>query len=187
VWAVALPLATFAASPEHASTAGAVFGLAVYAAGSIVCHQLPDRTFRLWSAGMPVCARCTGIYAGAAISAIILAAAKARSAASNNHKRREGHRGNHPPFAMAALSPFGSPRLTRGGASGPVPPDSGERSGIAPVAVRRTLLVAVLPTLATLLFEWSTGTVPANWVRALAGVPIGAAVTWAIGSFADVK
>ena len=43
----------------------------VYAVGSVVCHQLPERSFHLWAAQMPVCARCTGIYAGAAIAAIV--------------------------------------------------------------------------------------------------------------------
>jgi hypothetical protein len=31
------------------------------------------------------------------------------------------------------------------------------------------------PTALTLVFEWTTGTMPANWIRALAGFPIGAA------------
>jgi hypothetical protein len=43
------------------------------------------------------------------------------------------------------------------------------------------LLLACVPTAATLAFEWSTGLTPANWIRALAGVPLGAAVAWAIG------
>ena len=43
------------------------------------------------------------------------------------------------------------------------------------------LLVAFVPTAVTLAFEWSTGVMPANWIRALAGLPLGAAVAWAIG------
>jgi uncharacterized membrane protein len=34
----------------------------VYAAGSIVCHQLPERSFFLDGRQLPVCARCTGLY-----------------------------------------------------------------------------------------------------------------------------
>jgi uncharacterized membrane protein len=37
----------------------------MYLAGSLVCHQLPARSFHLFGAQLPVCARCVGIYAGA--------------------------------------------------------------------------------------------------------------------------
>jgi uncharacterized membrane protein len=37
-----------------------------YLLGGIVCHQLPARSFHLADAQLAVCARCTGIYAGAA-------------------------------------------------------------------------------------------------------------------------
>ena len=36
-----------------------------YAAGSIVCHQIPERSFHIAGVQLPVCARCTGLYAGA--------------------------------------------------------------------------------------------------------------------------
>ena len=38
----------------------------IYAAASLVCHQLPDRSFHLGAFQLPVCARCLGLYAGAA-------------------------------------------------------------------------------------------------------------------------
>jgi uncharacterized membrane protein len=38
----------------------------VYAAGSIVCHQLPERSFFLDGRQLPVCARCTGLYLSSA-------------------------------------------------------------------------------------------------------------------------
>src|SRR5436309_2976569 len=104
-----MPFATFIAARSDASPAMYVVAVAVYGAGSIICHQLPGRSFHVGSAQMPVCARCTGIYAGAAMA-------------------------------------------------------------------------AALPTVATLLFEWSTGSTPSNTVRALAGFPLGAAVAWVIGS-----
>jgi len=44
-----------------------VFALAVYGFGSVICHQRPERSFQVWSAQLPVCARCTGIYLGAAV------------------------------------------------------------------------------------------------------------------------
>ena len=34
----------------------------VFAVGSVVCHQLPDRSFFLDGRQLPVCARCTGLY-----------------------------------------------------------------------------------------------------------------------------
>jgi len=37
----------------------------VYAAGSVICHQLPERSFFLDGRQLPVCARCTGLYLSA--------------------------------------------------------------------------------------------------------------------------
>jgi uncharacterized membrane protein len=34
----------------------------IYAVGSVVCHQLPDRSFFVGGTQLPVCARCTGLY-----------------------------------------------------------------------------------------------------------------------------
>lgn len=34
----------------------------IFAAGSVICHQLPDRSFFLDGRQLPVCARCTGLY-----------------------------------------------------------------------------------------------------------------------------
>jgi uncharacterized membrane protein len=46
------------------------FGAAVvYAGGSLICHQRPDRCFKVSGRPMPVCARCTGLYLGAAVGA----------------------------------------------------------------------------------------------------------------------
>jgi uncharacterized membrane protein len=125
VWAVTLPLATFAASRTPVASAASVFALGVYVIGSRICHQLPSRSFHLWATQMPVCARCAGIYAGAAVASIV-----------------------------AVL--WRNVGLT--------------------VDARRLLAAAAIPTVATLAFEWGTATTPANWIRAAAGVPIGAAV-----------
>jgi uncharacterized membrane protein len=133
VWAVSLPLAPFAVSHVPHS-AVAWLGAAVYVLGSVVCHQLPARSFHLWSLQLPVCARCTGIYVGAAATALALVARAQRSSAAAD--TTEGPR----PMAVA--------------------------------------VVAALPTIATLAFEWIAGTMPANWIRALAGLPLGAALAW---------
>jgi uncharacterized membrane protein len=69
-WAAALPIATLVASRPVASSSLYLFGFAVYVVGSVVCHQRPERSFFLWAHQMPVCARCTGIYAGAAFTVL---------------------------------------------------------------------------------------------------------------------
>lgn len=38
----------------------------IYAFCALICHQLPERSFHAAGAQLPVCARCFGIYAGAA-------------------------------------------------------------------------------------------------------------------------
>jgi uncharacterized membrane protein len=53
-----------------APAAPAALAGAVYAAASLVCHQQPERSFHAWGAQLPVCARCAGIYAGAAVVAL---------------------------------------------------------------------------------------------------------------------
>jgi uncharacterized membrane protein len=66
VWLAALVLAPWAVT--HQSTGAPVVRLAAtaYLAGSLVCHQQPSRSFHLWNARLPVCARCSGLYAGGA-------------------------------------------------------------------------------------------------------------------------
>ena len=41
--------------------------LAVYQAGSLVCHQRPERSFHLAGVQLPVCARCFGLYLSGAV------------------------------------------------------------------------------------------------------------------------
>jgi uncharacterized membrane protein len=37
----------------------------------LVCHGIETRCFQLWGVSMPICARCTGIYAGGAGAAFL--------------------------------------------------------------------------------------------------------------------
>jgi uncharacterized membrane protein len=37
--------------------------------GTFICHQRPERSFVLHGRQLPVCARCTGLYVGAALAA----------------------------------------------------------------------------------------------------------------------
>lgn len=57
-----------AASRDSASTRVAA---AAYAVGAIVCHQRPERSFHTASVRWPVCARCTGLYAGGAAGLLL--------------------------------------------------------------------------------------------------------------------
>jgi uncharacterized membrane protein len=56
------------AAPVLPGWAGAI----LYAVGSLICHQLPDRSFYLAGYQLPVCARCLGIYVGAACGAALV-------------------------------------------------------------------------------------------------------------------
>ena len=42
-------------------------GVFAFAAGSVVCHQLPERSFHWGEWQFPVCSRCTGLYISAAV------------------------------------------------------------------------------------------------------------------------
>jgi uncharacterized membrane protein len=113
----------------------AAFGVPVsgltYALGSLICHQRPERSFDLFAAQMPVCARCAGLYAGAAIGAALTVVA-------------------------------------------------GWRWTSSIVRWRAVLLAAALPTVATWTGEALGMAAASNMARAVAAVPLGAAVAWVV-------
>jgi len=160
IWAALLVAAPFLASRAHASAFGAALTLAVYAVGSTVCHQLPERSFHLWTAQMPVCARCTGIYLGAAAMAIATTAARLKPRPTDDTTDQA------PDIRDASVASVGH-----------------RFSGA--VGFRLALAVAALPSAATLVFEWTTGVMPANWIRFAAGVPIGVAVALLVRAAAE--
>jgi hypothetical protein len=182
-WAVALPLATFAASRAQQSAAGAAFVVAVYSIGSLICHQLPARSFHLWAVQMPVCARCTGIYLGAVIGAIAASVAPL--------KRRPTYRiGSCAIFGDGSVVGHRFSGADRTGRDAIV----GDKRDKKVVVGRRfnganrsrvSLIIAALPTLLTLVYEWTSGHTPANGIRAAAGLPIGVVVAWLVVAAAD--
>lgn len=125
-----MPLAAAAHEGWWGSAATAWSWLA-YAVGAIVCHQRSERSFHLATTPLPVCARCTGLYLGAALVALCVTGR--------------------------------SPRL-------PAPPSRG----------LVWLVAAAGPTVATLVFEWTTGVTPSNLARAACGLALGGSVSWLI-------
>ena len=60
---------------------------ALYAIGSQICHQKAERSFHLVAAQLPVCARCTGIYAGAAFGSAAALSGRIRVHATSSSAR----------------------------------------------------------------------------------------------------
>ena len=54
----------------------------IFPLAAFICHQRPERSFFLNGQQMAVCARCTGLYAGAAVAAPLALVAAAALAAS---------------------------------------------------------------------------------------------------------
>ncbi|MCC7032397.1 MAG: DUF2085 domain-containing protein [Acidobacteria bacterium] len=64
-WAAGLALAPCVARVSRAA------GGVLYVIGSLICHQRPERSFSLSGAQVPVCARCEGLYIGAAVGVLV--------------------------------------------------------------------------------------------------------------------
>jgi uncharacterized membrane protein len=80
-------LITLLAAPLLPAAAAAV----TYAAASLLCHQRPERSFYLGAYQLPVCARCLGIYAGAAAggaAALLMGRWRSLTAARRGVSRR---------------------------------------------------------------------------------------------------
>ena len=103
-------------------------GAMVHLFASFVCHQLSERSFHISGQPLPVCARCLGIYAGAAAVACLGCVAWFRA-----------------PLARWPAARF-----------------------------RRLAVVAALPTVVTVIAEWSSVWPTSNVTRAVAGLVLGA-------------
>jgi uncharacterized membrane protein len=189
VWTIALPLAPWIASRAHTSRGASLLALAVYGIGSFVCHQLRDRSFHLWSAQLPVCARCTGIYFGAAIGALLWVARAFPAYALRASAWRAGAPSARRRQASAPAAPIvRSPNRLRQGYGGPPKLRAKSERLALPAGVMSggVLALAALPSFATLVYEWTIGVAPSNSIRFAAGLPLGVVVSWLVLRPVDV-
>jgi uncharacterized membrane protein len=95
----------------------------LYALGSRICHQRPERSFHLLTAQLPVCARCLGIYAGAAAGSLLATSTHIRSLA-NRLSPRMLLIGGSIPTALTLVfewsGAWGAPNLARAAAGLPL-------------------------------------------------------------------
>jgi uncharacterized membrane protein len=95
-WAVLVPLSPWL---HVAGSTPAAIAAVLDGAGSIVCHQKPERSFAAAGHPWPVCARCSGIYLAAGTAVLLggaLPATRRRLAAANGAAWRAA-------FAMAIV------------------------------------------------------------------------------------
>jgi uncharacterized membrane protein len=76
VWSVVLALALalpglIVGAPLAQARGHNLFALTVYGAFSLLCHQIPERSFHLAGHSFAVCARCTGLYVGFALGVLV--------------------------------------------------------------------------------------------------------------------
>jgi uncharacterized membrane protein len=67
VWPVLLGVTVW----QRAEGRAPLWTALVYAAGSRICHQKPERTFHSAGVPWPVCARCSGLYLAAPFGALV--------------------------------------------------------------------------------------------------------------------
>lgn len=58
-------------APVALASGHPAFASPIYKAFSFVCHQIPERSFHLAGHQFGVCSRCTGLYAGFAVAALV--------------------------------------------------------------------------------------------------------------------
>jgi len=138
LWSATIFAAAYAGGRMHGAVSSSLAAV-VYGIGRVLCHQRPERSFHLWSVQLPVCARCTGIYVGAAGAALAVLTGLA-------HVDSRAHLSQTTRAARRMVSPL------------------------------LALILAASPALATLVYEWTTGAMPSNGIRAASGVVLGGAV-----------
>ena len=71
LWMALLVAVPWVAGHDLGGRPALVVSAGVYLTGSLLCHQRPERSFSLWGAQMPVCARCAGLYLGGALGVLV--------------------------------------------------------------------------------------------------------------------
>ena len=69
--AVSLVAALVVAAPVAAASGHTQLAQGIYGAFATLCHQLPDRSYFIDEHKFAVCTRCTGLYAGFAITLLL--------------------------------------------------------------------------------------------------------------------
>jgi len=152
-WLLLLVAAPYLVSHARPGTGWFDAGGLVYLVGHLICHQRADRSFHAWGVQLPVCARCTGLYAGAVGGALFVVW---RSWVRRGI--RPGRKG----------TPTRVPRW------GPRPPGTADRlPTYARTEWRRFLLVAALPTAVSVGLEIGRIWAQSPAVRAVAAIPLG--------------
>jgi uncharacterized membrane protein len=71
-WAALIAATPVLARSSSTQTVRVKTAATTYVVASFVCHQYPERSFHVGGLPLPVCARCSGIYIGAAASVLAL-------------------------------------------------------------------------------------------------------------------
>jgi uncharacterized membrane protein len=66
-----LVLALIVSAPLAAARGHSGAAVVIYQAFSVLCHQIPERSFFIAGHKLAVCARCTGLYAGFALTLLL--------------------------------------------------------------------------------------------------------------------
>jgi uncharacterized membrane protein len=72
LWAVLIAAAPWSDAAPAAVPIVRLTAAATYMTGSLVCHQLPGRSFHSHGAQWPVCGRCAGLYLSAAAGVLLM-------------------------------------------------------------------------------------------------------------------
>ena len=71
VWVLLLVLLPGLLARDTGGRVVTMVSAGTYVVASLICHQRPDRSFRLGGVQMPVCARCAGVYLGGAVGTLL--------------------------------------------------------------------------------------------------------------------